>query len=185
MPNGGWDSGKTFNALNDMLRSKYGVEKMVTAIMDSRIYLNRDEIAQRGLDMDAVKKDIIEQLRKEPTIQFAVDCEHISEATMPTILKERIQNGYNRERSGDLFVVLKSGHLGWAYGADYRGTSHGAWNNYDAHIPLLFMGWKVESGRTNVPTSITDIAPTVCAMLRIQAPNCCIGHPIVEVSDKR
>ena len=28
-----------------------------------------------------------------------------------------------------------------------------------------------------------DIAPTVCAMLRIQMPTACIGDPITEVSD--
>ena len=181
MPNGSWDSGKTFKALNEMLSAKYGLPKMVSAIMDSRIYLDRDAIAQRGLDIDVIKKEIVGLLEEEPAIQFAVDCAHISDATMPSLLKERITNGHNRERSGDLFVVLKSGHLGWRYGDDYHGTSHGAWNNYDAHIPLVFMGWHVKAGRTVATTSITDIAPTVCAMLRIQAPNCCIGNAITDV----
>lgn len=178
MPNGGWDNGKSFKDLNEMFASKYGVKQMVTAIMDSRIYLDRAEIEARGLDIDAIKRDAVNYLRKDPAIQFAVDCDRIAEATIPSVLKERLINGHNHERSGDLFVVLKSGHLGWKYGADYIGTSHAAWNNYDAHIPLVFMGWNVKAGRTDAPTFITDIAATVCAMLRIQAPNCCIGNAI-------
>lgn len=178
MPNGGWDNGKTFRELNGLLESKYGGTKLVKAIMDSRIYLDREQIDARNLDIDAIKADVLKELRKEPTIQFAVDGDRISEATLPPVLKERILNGYNRERGGDLFVVLKSGHLGWRFRDDYHGTSHGAWNNYDAHIPLIFLGWGVTPGRTDRAIFITDIAPTICSMLRIQAPNCAIGNPI-------
>ncbi|MDO4165750.1 MAG: alkaline phosphatase family protein, partial [Bacteroides sp.] len=62
--------------------------------------------------------------------------------------------------------------------SDTRGTTHGVWNPYDAHIPLLFMGWNVPHGATNRIVSMTDIAPTVCALLHIQMPNGCIGTPI-------
>ena len=178
MPNGGWDSGNTLRTVNSQLSAKYGADKLVSAIMDSRIYLDRSQIEAKGLDIDAIKNDVLKVLRKDPAIQFAVDGDRISEASMPSVLKERILNGYNRERGGDLFVVMKSGHLGWKFGDDYHGTSHGAWNNYDAHIPLVFMGWGVKAGRTDKPTFITDIAATVCAMLRIQAPNCCIGNSV-------
>ena len=43
------------------------------------------------------------------------------------------------------------------------------------------MGWKVNKGATNTPTYMTDIAATVCAMLHIQMPDCCIGNAIQEV----
>jgi phosphopentomutase len=63
------------------------------------------------------------------------------------------------------------------------GTTHGEWNPYDAHIPLLFYGWKVKHGSTSREVHITDIAPTVCQMLHIQQPNACIGEAITEVVD--
>ncbi len=44
------------------------------------------------------------------------------------------------------------------------------------------MGWGVKPGKTNRTTHMTDIAPTVAAMLRIQMPNGNVGHPITEVS---
>ena len=178
MPSGGWDSKQSISTLNSQLESKYGASKLIKAVMDSRVYLDREQIEERGLDIDVIKADVLKELRKEPTIQFAVDGDHISEASMPQVLKERILNGYNRERGGDIFIIFKAGYLGWQFGDDYHGTSHSAWNNYDAHIPLVFMGWGVSPGRTDQPTFITDIAATVCAMIRIQAPNCCIGTPI-------
>ena len=42
------------------------------------------------------------------------------------------------------------------------------------------MGWHVTPGETSRLTHMTDIAATVCAMLHIQAPNGCIGTPILE-----
>ena len=66
--------------------------------------------------------------------------------------------------------------------SDFRGTTHGAWNPYDAHIPLVFMGWNISHGATNERCHIVDIAPTVCALLHIQMPNAAIGTAIVPVT---
>ena len=45
------------------------------------------------------------------------------------------------------------------------------------------MGWGVPHGSSSRQVAMTDIAPTVCAMLRIQAPNGCIGHAVTEIVD--
>lgn len=57
-----------------------------------------------------------------------------------------------------------------------HGTTHGVWNPYDSHIPLLFYGWGVSAGRSAAQVSVTDIATTVCSMLHIQQPNASIGR---------
>jgi hypothetical protein len=43
------------------------------------------------------------------------------------------------------------------------------------------MGWGIKHGHSYSNVSITDIAPTISALLHIQMPNGCIGHPIAEV----
>jgi hypothetical protein len=43
------------------------------------------------------------------------------------------------------------------------------------------MGWGILHGHLNRETHMTDIAPTIAALLHIQAPNGCIGKPIGEV----
>jgi phosphopentomutase len=60
------------------------------------------------------------------------------------------------------------------------GTTHGTWNPYDSHIPLLFMGWGIKHGETQSQTAMTDIAATLAAILHVQAPNACIGKAITE-----
>ena len=57
-------------------------------------------------------------------------------------------------------------------------TDHGEWNPYDTHIPLVFMGWGIQHGATTRQTFMTDIVPTIAALLHVQAPNGCVGQPI-------
>jgi arylsulfatase A-like enzyme len=44
------------------------------------------------------------------------------------------------------------------------------------------MGWGIKPGKSNREVYMTDIAPTVAALLRIQMPNAAIGKPITEVT---
>jgi phosphopentomutase len=62
------------------------------------------------------------------------------------------------------------------------GTTHGEWNPYDAHIPLLWYGWTIKPGHSNQEVYMTDIAPTVAALLHIQMPNGAIGKPIEAIT---
>jgi hypothetical protein len=43
------------------------------------------------------------------------------------------------------------------------------------------MGWGVKPGKTHRETYMTDIAPTLAALLKIQMPNGSIGKVIEEV----
>jgi phosphopentomutase len=95
---------------------------------------------------------------------------------MPQKAREMIANGYFPSRSGDVQYILKP-H--WIDGRG-TGTTHGLWYPYDSHIPLLFYGWGIRQGRLNRETYMTDIAPTIAALLRIQMPGGSVGHVITE-----
>ncbi len=181
LPGGGFPSAPTIEQVNQHLGKKYGAGKYVKKISDCRIYLDHDIISSRGLDLREIKREAVSALRQDPQFAYVVDYEDAANSTVPQFLRERIINGYHRLRSGDLMVVLQGSHQHGSVGPDYKGTSHGTWNPDDSHIPLLFMGWKVNKGATNTPTYMTDIAATVCAMLHIQMPDCCIGNAIQEV----
>ena len=63
------------------------------------------------------------------------------------------------------------------------GTDHGTAQNYDTHVPLLFFGKGIRKGETLQKTEITDIAPTISALLGISFPNGAIGQPLDFVLD--
>ena len=182
LPGGGFSTRPTYEALYNGLGKTFGVEgRYVKAIMDCRIYLDHDFIADNGLDLCKVKAEALKILKSDPQFAYVVDYEQVNSSTVPQFLRERIINGYNTHRSGDLMVVLQGGHQHGTVGPDYKGTSHGTWNPDDSHIPLVFMGWNVKHGSTSTPTYMVDIAATVCAMVHIQMPDCCIGNAIQEV----
>lgn len=144
--------------------------------------LDHEAIARTGLEENKVRTSIVDFLKTRPTVMYCFDMEHISEANIPALIKEKAINGYNRERSGDIQIILKPAHYAVWEHID-AGTTHGLWNPYDCHIPFVLFGWGVKHGATQAECHITDIAPTVCALLHIQAPNGCIGNPVVQVTD--
>lgn len=183
-PAGGWDAGLARKSINKAVEYELGVSNVVKAIYDYRIYLNDSIIESNDIDKNQVKEIALDVLKQDKDLILAVDYEKVEQASIPSFLKERIINGYHRGRSGDIFVMTRAGFLPFKVKDDYKGTTHSAWNPYDSHIPLVFMGWHITPGETTIPTRMVDIAPTVCSMLHIPMPNSCIGEPIQLGSKK-
>ena len=176
IPAGIWNKKGLVDELNKNLKTKFNTNKdLVKTIMNYQVFFNTDIIEELGLDYAAIKQAVVDRLKKDKDVHYAFDMEKTSIESIPEELKFRAINGYNRERSGGVQIVLKPGHYDY-YSS--KGTTHGAWNPYDIHIPCLFMGWGIQHGESAQPHYMTDIAATVCAMLHIQAPNGCIGTPI-------
>ena len=183
IPAGVWDDGAVLNGLNKVLVDKYKAQPEVRSLNDYQVNLNYQVITDQHLDEEEIKKDCISYLLTQPAIAFAVDMKKAETAAVPEELREQIVNGYNIANSGEIQIILKPGWFTGHGSADGgpTGTTHGTWNPYDSHIPLLFLGWGINHGSLNRETHMTDIAPTIAALLHIQAPNGNIGKPISEV----
>lgn len=170
--------------LETYLKEKLGADlSIINGINSYRVFLNHGRIDELGLDLQKVKEVLIDYARQLPHVQFVMDFEKVNTWSVPDILRSRALLGYHPHRSGDLIMVLEAGWYEFWPSSSKTGTTHGEWNPYDAHIPLLFYGWKVGHGSTSREVHITDIAPTVCQMLHIQQTNACVGEPISEVVD--
>ena len=178
LPSGCWHNPDAIIAANKLLKQQFGVDSLLKAEMEYTFYLNREVIDGARLDYDQVMRAACQALEQPEEIQWAIDVSRIDTYPIPTILKERIKLGYFPERSGEIYVVPRTGV--YAGKAEWAGSNHGSWSQSDSHIPLIFMGWHITPGETSRLTHMTDIAATVCAMLHIQAPNGCIGTPIFE-----
>jgi predicted AlkP superfamily pyrophosphatase or phosphodiesterase len=178
IPAGVWNERAALSALNKLLENTYKVKNLVIGLGNYQVNLNYAAINSEKLNTDAIKYDCIKYLQQQPAIAYAVDMQQVQSASIPEELKTRIINGYNAEHSGVIQIILKPG---WFSGFGPTGTTHGTWNPYDNHIPLVFMGWGIQHGHLTRETHMTDIAATVAALLHIQAPNGSIGKPIGEV----
>lgn len=186
IPGGVWDDAATLKDMNAFLLDKYKVDNLVLGLTNYQVNFNYAIVKYLRLDENALKNDCIQYLQKLPFVAFAVDMQKVQTANIPEELRSRIMNGYNPDRSGAIQIILKPGWFTGHGSSDHgpTGTTHGTWNPYDAHIPLVFMGWGIQHGSLTRPTHMTDISATVAALLHIQAPNGSIGVPISEVLKK-
>ena len=173
-------SKKITEPLNELLNKQFGVENLVSSYINYHFSFDLKKISDNKLDYEAVKKSAVSFLQKQPGIQFAVDIEHIGEAPIPEPIKTSIINGYNSKRCGPVMILANPGWFGGHEGG--TGTTHGNWNPYDTHIPLVFMGWGIKHGTTNRAVHMSDISPTLAALLHIQMPNGNVGEVIGEVA---
>lgn len=174
LPGGAVEDAAIKNELNKIVAEKLNINNAVVAVVNYQVYLN-DTARQKEAE---VKQLIISTLKKSDSIiADAFDLQKIETTTLPEPEKSRIVNGYAPSRSGDIQFIFKPGY----FDGGTKGTTHGLWNPYDSHIPLLFFGWNVKQGKLNRETYMTDISATLAAMLQIQMPSGCIGHVITEV----
>ncbi len=183
IPAGVWDDGAVRKDLNKILFDKYKAESLVLSLNDYQVNFNNTTILKLNLNINDIKKDCLAYLQTQPAIAFAVDMKKAETASVPEELRKRIVNGYNIANSGEIQIILKPGYYAGHGSGDGgpTGTTHGTWNPYDTHIPLIFMGWGIQHGQLNRETHMTDIAPTIAALLHIQTPNGNIGKTISEV----
>lgn len=179
IPAGNKSESKTINELNVYLETKTSTKDVVKQLGDYQVYLDESKIKNEA-DRNIIKQLVVDWLNKQEGIAYAIDMDRMNNANIPEPIKTMIVNGYNRERSGSIQIILKPG---WYGDSHTTGTTHGTWNPYDTHIPLLWYGWGIKNGETHRTVNMTDIAPTISALLHIQMPNGCVGNVITELVD--
>jgi len=164
------------DSLNQQLKAAFGQVPLINSLANYQVHLNHSLINKHKLDEKAIRHHLISLLRKAVGVNYAVDMDEVTSSTLIQPLRERVVNSYHRERSGVIQLIPQPQWKGG--GPDQTGTGHGTWNPYDTHIPLVWMGWGITHGSSNIPVNMSDIAPTISALLHIQEPNGNIGKPI-------
>ena len=170
-------TGDMTKRLNQFCKEKYGDSLLVKKIYNFQAYLNTRRVDSLRLNVKELKKELVTYLKTMTEVWNAFDAEELATTILPTVVKEKIQNSYYYRRSGDIQFFYKPQYIEGAAG----GTDHGTWYPYDSHIPLVWYGWNIKPGKTNREVYMTDIAPTLAAMLHIQMPNGSVGKVITEV----
>ncbi|HLK27688.1 MAG TPA: alkaline phosphatase PafA [Puia sp.] len=178
IPAGSVDEQRLTDDINKLLKDKFRVEKLVIGIINYQVFLDRNAIEKAKLNKELVNKETINFLMQQQGILRCFALDALSSTTLSPKIKNAAANGYFPSRSGDIQLIYQPQWI-----ADFinRGTTHGAWNPYDTHIPLLWFGWNIHSGKTNREIFMTDIAPTIASMLHIQMPSGSIGTVIEEL----
>ena len=165
------------DTLNEALKNTYHCDSLISDYENQQVYLNEKLLRDKNIPLKEISMRITDLVKSYPGVASAVSSSDLETHSFTEGQFSMVQRGFYAQRSGDVALVLNPG---WISGGP-RGTTHGSGYPYDTHIPLIFYGWKIKPVVTNTAVSVTDIAPTLAAMLQIQPPNGCTGRPIVAL----
>ncbi|MBM3412017.1 MAG: alkaline phosphatase family protein [Bacteroidetes bacterium] len=169
---------KLMDRLNVSLEKIYKMNKIILSDHNYQYHLNLHKLDSAGIAVSEIINWLKKECATEPGIDRIFALTETSTVPLPSTIQKAINLGYHPRRSGEVQFILKPGFMD---ASGTTGTTHGLWNPYDTHIPLLWFGWGIQKGKTIRETSMSDIAPTLATLLRIQMPSGNIGSAIKEV----
>ncbi len=172
-----FSSKKFKHYIEKSLIKELGSKYIILGNSNQQIYLNHELIDKLNLNLDVVKKSIINTIQSYPGIDNVYSSEQILGGSDDHFMN-LIKNGFNSNISGDIMYTMMPN---WTY---YRkGSTHGRRFNHDTHVPLILYGNGIKKGSISRKTDVIDIAPTVASVLGINSPNGSTGQVIFEAID--
>ena len=166
------------DSLNKILNEEFKFPQLVRSFSNYQVSFDQNKINSNNLDFEAIKKSAISFLQRQPAVLHVVDISKVGASPLPEHLKKMIANAYLFKRSGSIQFILNPG---WFDSPSRTGSTHGSPHLYDTHLPLLFYGWNIKPGRVTREVHMTDVAPTLATMLRVQTPSGSSGNVISEI----
>ena len=161
------------------VEATYGTADIIKNISNYQIFLNEDKLQELNLNLNVVQESIVNEIISYKDVYKAYSAFAMRNSYFNDGLEALLQLGYNQKRSGDVLFVLSPSTITYSK----KGSTHGSGFNYDTHVPLIFYGAGIKQGSTFKATEITDVAPTISALLNIAFPNAAIGSPLQFVLD--
>ncbi len=172
IPGGEFHLNRCATLLNMYLMATYGAGQYVETFYDQQIYLNHQLIENKQLDLTEILNKSAAFL-----VQFSgVDKVYSSHTLLlgswsPRM--DRIRNSYHRKRSGDLLIEVLPG---WSIMQE-NSNENPAVRAGVTSTPLIWLGGTIKAEKIQTPVCTDRIAPTLCHVMRIRAPNGCTSHP--------
>jgi predicted AlkP superfamily pyrophosphatase or phosphodiesterase len=165
-------------AVNDALKARFGGDNWVLALVNDQVYLDRKVTAAQKADPAEAERVVADTLMGVPGVAAAYTRTQILSGQLPSSpLGQRMANGFNPARSGDVWLITKPFHF---IAEGEISTTHGSGYDYDTHVPIILRGPAIQAGRYYQECSPVDIAPTFCALLGVEPPASRTGRVLAE-----
>lgn len=177
MPGGRIPESTVLKAVTSALNARYGEAKWVLGKSGPSPYLDHKLIAASKLDLEEVQQTAAQAVRDLPHIARVFTREELRRGLAQNdMIGRRVQNGFFYQRASDLVIVPEPY---WLF--EKAGTSHGTPWNYDAHVPVIFMGPGIKAAKYNERVEVNDIAPTLSTILEVETPSGSAGRVLTEM----
>jgi predicted AlkP superfamily pyrophosphatase or phosphodiesterase len=170
---------KLMGELNAALQARFGVKgNLVPRFGFPAIPLDGELIAANFLNRAEVEAHAARVLLDMPGIAAVYTRTQLESGVLPPIpLSAQVVRAWNRDVSGDLYVVQQPFAL---FGGLV--VTHGSPYGYDTNVPLVFHGrsW-IKPGKYPQAAAVADIAPTLAYLLDIRPPSASEGRVLEEI----
>jgi len=166
------------SAADQAAKAQFGLDSVVRFYYRPYLYMDRDGIAEAGLDPDTVTEQLATALTAEPGIELAITRRGLATGIDSKLLGQ-IRNNFNAARAGDIYIVQRPYWFNFDPGPVVG--MHGSPWNYDTHVPVIFAGMNLSSLVVRRPIQPADIAPTLAALLGMSPPAAAQGEALSEV----
>ncbi|HEY9185544.1 MAG TPA: alkaline phosphatase PafA [Salegentibacter sp.] len=166
--------------LENFVSEEFGEDGLIMNVSNGQVFFDYDKMKEAGVEAENLEKTIAAYILKQEQIDKVITRSELTAGSYTTGIQALLQNGFNQRRSGDVLFVLNPATITYSR----TGSTHGSGLTYDTHAPLIFYGAGVKQGSTTQRSEITDIAPTVSALLGIAFPNGTSGKPLFMMLDE-
>ncbi|MBV9405853.1 MAG: alkaline phosphatase family protein [Acidobacteriaceae bacterium] len=182
---GGYILADLEEVVQSALRKKFGdANWLISKSSETGLNFDRQAISQlKTSDGSALSKHAIYEVAREAILSTpqlhatrVYSREQLDSGIEGDFIARAEMNGYYSHRSPDLAVVFEPGYM-----PGTSGTTHFSPYSYDTHVPLLFMGSGIKSGRYDEHVTPNDVAPTLATLLDIQTPSGSSGRVLTEM----
>lgn len=174
IPAGEFTTNSANMLLQSYLNNLYGKGDWVKQFSDGQIHLNDNLILDAGLEPSEIQSVVADFIIQFHGIKHATTATMLQNTNFTIGIDSKIQNGYNKKRSGEVFYVLRDGFVEVT-------SDKVVLKSYHSNIPVIFYGWKIKRESIFEHVSLDDIAPTINSLLEIDIPSAATGEPIVEI----
>jgi hypothetical protein len=142
----------------------------IARMAEGNVYFSHGIYSRLKQDPAALRA-VMDAALTQPGVATVYRAEDLSGAVSSSSqFRTALTLSYFPSRSGDLFFVPKPYWLvdGTRPGQKRSyGTGHGTPYNYDQHVPLLLLGYRIQPGEYFAAVTPADIAPTFAALCGI------------------
>jgi len=167
-------------AVVDALNKKFGAGNWLddqASVFDPVLYFRADPVPGKTIDLADEEKIAADTLRAQPHVfRVYTRAQLLSGSVGGDRVDVRVRNGFNAARSPDVILIADPYWM-----VSGGGTTHSSPFDYDAHVPLIFLGPQVRGGRYYRNVAINDVAPTLATMLDIETPSGSVGRVLDEM----
>ncbi len=160
--------------LKSYLNIKYGDGNWIELFTNQQIYLNRELIEKKKVNLQEMQIAVASFLNQFEGIAYAKAAHEIEADNFPGGPLEPFQNNYHIKRSGDVLIKYEDG---WQPRDKFNPVDY----TDNSQVPLVWYGAGITKGTTMRRTNATDIVPTIAAFLGIAPPSSVTGKVIDEV----